>query len=110
MLSPSPPVCCQRGVSVASLRGGRLGSASLSGSLANMSHAAVRKKKKERKKKRSVQTGGGRGGITLLHKGRADSFCVSECQREGKVLRQTGRVKKRRADSSSRHSEHRERD
>lgn len=67
----------------------------------------------KKKEKKSVQTGGGREGITLLHMGQADSFCVSECQREGERARgaETDREsEKRRADSSSHHSEHCERD
>lgn len=69
----------------------------------------------KKKEKKSVQTGGGREGITLLHKGQADSFCVSECQREGERARGRGaetdrESEKRRADSSSHHSEHCERD
>ena len=84
MLSLSPPVCCQRGVSVASLRGGRLGSASLSGSLANMSHAAVRKKKKERKKKKICPDRRGKRGYYLVAQGSSGQFLCERVSARGK--------------------------
>lgn len=80
VLSLSPPVCCQWGVSVASLRGERLGSASLGGSLANMSHAAVKKKEK----KICPDRRGKRGYYLVAHGSGGQFLCerVSERGRE----------------------------